>query len=192
MNVAKKPKYISQEDILKAKVVGLPDSVLTRIAKKIEKNVHWTLLDEYCPENEEIDSLEWSKDLVRLLVEKNDKSLKFVIDQYWANDRDDYSAVYIDDPESSGKTFTSPLFVDEWADYCTGRSGGKERCLRDILNQIVLDFYGIDEHELPKLTKREAKAEIKEIDRKVKKLEGRIGRLKKKREWLASGEGVKK
>lgn len=190
MKTAKEPKYISQEDILKAKVLGhLPEGVVTKVAKKILKDVENFKDEQY---DEDFDGLAWCKDLVRVLIEKNDRSLKFIVGRWYPHNID-YAAIYLP-PEGDEDPFPYPLCQEVWSDWRLDpeRLDGVTCELCNTLNQVILDFYGIEKHEPRKFTKSEAKAEIKEIDRKVKKLEGRIGRLKKKREWLASGEGIKK
>ena len=185
-----KNKYISQEDILKAKTLGyLPESVVTKSAKKILKDVK-NLCDERY--GEYFDGLAWCKDLVRVLIEKNDKSLKFIVGRWYPHNTD-YAAIYLP-PEGDEDPFPYPLCQEDWSDWRLNpeRWDGGTYELCNTLNQVILDFYGIEKHEPRKLTKSEAKAKIKEIDLKVKELEGKIGRLKKKREWLASGEGIKK
>lgn len=203
MKTVKKPKYISSEDILKAHVLGhLPESVVTKAAKKILKYIRGIPLEgnEYVPGqfldlshnewNDWDNELECAKNLVRLLVEENDHSLKFRADhQESPNMTNDYFPTVV---LNSKQEFI--IWEGGEADYECGRDkiSGWAYSLRDALNQVILDFYGIEEHARRKLDSYHAKERIKEIDRKIKRYEGRVGKLKKEREWLASGEGVKK
>lgn len=199
----KNSKYISEADILKAKTLGcLPESVVTKAAKKIMKYIHGVPLKgcEYVPGhflnlshnewNDWDNELECAENLVRLLVEENDHSLKFCVDhQESPNMTNDYFSTVV---LNSKQEFI--IWEGGEADYECHRDkiSGWAYSLRDALNQVVLDFYGIEEHARRKLDSHDAKKRVEEIDRKIKRHEGRLSKLKKEREWLSSGEGVKK
>ena len=200
----KAPKYISQEDILKAKTLGcLPESVVTKIAKKILKYIHGVPLKgcEYVPGqfldlahnkwNDWENELECAENLVRLLVEENDHSLRFRADhQESPNMTNDYFPTVVLNSKQEFIIWEG----DDDADYEYDRDkiSGWAYSLRDALNQVILDFYGIEKHARRKLDGYAAKRRVEELDQKIKRCEGRLDKLKKEREWLASGEGVKK
>ena len=114
------------------------------------------------------------KGIIALLVEWNDHSIHFNAEE----DRDGglinwcVNAVGDNHPDS-GYGLTHGGFLSDlepvWY-FATERTWGEDEANNDActLSQFVLDFYGIKNHVLRKLTKKEAKDQIKEIKREIK------------------------
>ena len=98
--------------------------------------------------------------IIALLVEKNDHSIRFDAEEdrdgglinWWVNCVPYYQE------------------VDSIPYFATERTWGEDEANNDAytLSQFVLDFYGIKKHTVRKLTKKEAKDQIKEIKREIK------------------------
>ena len=101
--------------------------------------------------------------IIALLVEWNDHSIHFNPEE----DRDGGLINWCVNAEHDGG-FVSDL-EPVWY-FATERTWGEDEANNDActLSQFVLDFYGIKNHVLRKLTKKEAKDQIKEIKREIK------------------------
>ena len=99
--------------------------------------------------------------IIALLVEKNDHSISFEAEE----DRDGGLINWCVSPVGD------ELFYDYGVWYfATERTWGEDEANNDActLSQFVLDFYGIKHPVVRKLTKKEAKDQIKEIKREIK------------------------
>jgi len=101
------------------------------------------------------------KEIIALLVEKNDHSIRFE-----AEEGQDYECD--ESWDLSCRPYIPAAARSPWTELFAWNQA-EEEAINDAatLSQFVLDFYGIKEHAERKLTKKETKDQIKFIKREI-------------------------
>ena len=165
--LAAKAKGVEVEDLRKAITLGLGFKEASYVGLKAVENLK--IMEN---SSDEAPDLDWMEGLIRHLFEKNDHTLHFKAEEDESDGFVNWTVSL--EPWEKGVYFDLPYLVTELDDP---ESDAQEDA--EILNQFILDFYGIEEHKVDPVRRvEEIKGEISNLESELKGGQKRLKELK--------------